>query len=80
VLVAELISERRLETTRGSSLPSAAHQERAINSPAFDERPTGTRGPPASGRSSDVVLVEDHDVAEGTASLSNIDFQVVRPR
>jgi integrase/recombinase XerC len=32
VLVAELMGHRRLETTRGYSLPSAADRERAINS------------------------------------------------
>jgi integrase/recombinase XerC len=32
VLVAELMGHRRLETTRGYSLPSATDRERAINS------------------------------------------------
>ena len=32
VLVAELMGHRRLETTRGYALPSAADRERAINS------------------------------------------------
>jgi len=39
VLVAELMGHRRLETTRGYSLPSAADRERAINSLPTDRRP-----------------------------------------